>query len=44
MSKYIYQIKEGGFAFISDLAAIVFLLGTVLTIGYFLIFLIINLL
>lgn len=44
MSNLIYQIKEGGFAFISDLAAIVFLLGTVLTSGYFLIFFIINLL
>jgi len=44
MSKFIYQLKEGGFALISDLAAIVFLLGTVLTSGYFLIFLLINLL
>jgi hypothetical protein len=44
MSNFIYQIKEGGFAFISDLVAIVFLLVTVLTSGYFLIFLVINLL
>ncbi len=44
MSKLVYQVREGGIALISDLAAIVILLVSVATIGYFFFSTIINLL